>query len=50
MIKNGIEIGIFESAKDITKLEQYKNFSEFMIQRVCRGTDDSYNGYLFMYI
>lgn len=50
MFKDDLEIGIFESVSEITKLEEYKDFCETTIQNVCRGHIDSYKGYKFLYI
>ena len=50
IIKDDVEIGTFDYVKDITKLEQYKDFCETTIQNVCRGHIDSYKGYTFIYI
>lgn len=50
MLKDDKEIGVFESVKSITKLEEYKNFCETTIQNVCRGHVDSYKGYTFKYV
>ena len=50
MLKDGSEIGVFDSVKEITKLEQYKDFCETTIQNVCRGHRTSYKGYTFIYV
>lgn len=50
MSKDNIEICVFNSVKEITKVEEYKDFCETTIQNVCRGHIDSYKGYKFSYI